>query len=251
MNIDSLLAVSPIDGRYSNKCSELQEIFSEFGLIKRRVLVECTWLKALAADPKIRAGEGGRQGRRRVLPGGRAARQGHREDHQPRRQGRRVLPQGETLRSLQPPNLKRQTSDLKHSRVHPLRLHLRGHQQHVARADAAGRTEGPQGRDGRDDGEGRRDGEGLREGADARAHARPARIPDDGRQGACGREPAPEASGGRDRPARDAGEDERRGRQLQRTPLRVSRRRLGEALRQGHQDARAPSEPPDDADREP
>ena len=54
MNIDSLLAVSPIDGRYSNKCSELQEIFSEFGLIKRRVLVECTWLKALAADPKIR-----------------------------------------------------------------------------------------------------------------------------------------------------------------------------------------------------
>ncbi|MBQ0032768.1 MAG: adenylosuccinate lyase [bacterium] len=54
MNIDSLLAISPIDGRYSNKCSELQEIFSEFGLIRRRVLVECTWLKALAAEPKIR-----------------------------------------------------------------------------------------------------------------------------------------------------------------------------------------------------
>ena len=54
MNIDSLLAISPIDGRYSNKCAELQEIFSEFGLIKRRVLVECTWLKALAAEPKIR-----------------------------------------------------------------------------------------------------------------------------------------------------------------------------------------------------
>ena len=55
MNIDSLLAVSPIDGRYANKCGELQEIFSEFGLIKRRVLVECTWLKALAAEPRIRA----------------------------------------------------------------------------------------------------------------------------------------------------------------------------------------------------
>ena len=54
MNIDSLLAVSPIDGRYSNKCNELQEVFSEYGLIKRRVLVECTWLKALAAEPKIR-----------------------------------------------------------------------------------------------------------------------------------------------------------------------------------------------------
>ena len=54
MNIDSLLAVSPIDGRYANKCGELQEIFSEYGLIRRRVLVECTWLKALAAEPKIR-----------------------------------------------------------------------------------------------------------------------------------------------------------------------------------------------------
>jgi len=54
MNFDSLTAVSPIDGRYANKCGELQEIFSEYGLIKRRVLVECTWLKALAAEPKIR-----------------------------------------------------------------------------------------------------------------------------------------------------------------------------------------------------
>ena len=54
MNIDSLLAISPIDGRYSNKCSELQEIFSEFGLIKRRVLVECTWLEALCDDKRIK-----------------------------------------------------------------------------------------------------------------------------------------------------------------------------------------------------
>ena len=54
MNIDSLLAVRPIDGRYSNKCSELQEIFSEFGLIKRRVLVECTWLEALCDDKRIK-----------------------------------------------------------------------------------------------------------------------------------------------------------------------------------------------------
>jgi len=54
MNIDSLTAISPIDGRYASKCGELQEVFSEYGLIKRRVLVECTWLKALAAEPKIR-----------------------------------------------------------------------------------------------------------------------------------------------------------------------------------------------------
>ena len=54
MNVDSLLAVSPIDGRYANKCSELQEIFSEFGLVKRRVLVECTWLEALCDDKRIK-----------------------------------------------------------------------------------------------------------------------------------------------------------------------------------------------------
>ena len=58
MNIDSLLAISPIDGRYSNKCSELQEIFSEFGLIKRRVLVECTWLEALCDDKRIKECKG-------------------------------------------------------------------------------------------------------------------------------------------------------------------------------------------------
>ena len=54
MEIDTLLAVSPIDGRYSGKCAEFRDVFSEFGLIKRRVLVECAWLKALAAEPKIR-----------------------------------------------------------------------------------------------------------------------------------------------------------------------------------------------------
>ena len=58
MNIDSLLAISPIDGRYSNKCGELQEIFSEFGLIKRRVLVECTWLEALCDDKRIKECKG-------------------------------------------------------------------------------------------------------------------------------------------------------------------------------------------------
>lgn len=54
MNLDNLLAVSPIDGRYSNKCSEFQEVFSEFGLIKRRILVECTWLEALCDDKRIK-----------------------------------------------------------------------------------------------------------------------------------------------------------------------------------------------------
>ena len=47
MELDSLTAISPIDGRYSGKCPELREIFSEYGLVKRRVLVECAWLEAL------------------------------------------------------------------------------------------------------------------------------------------------------------------------------------------------------------
>jgi adenylosuccinate lyase len=47
MNQDTLTAISPIDGRYAGKCQELQEVFSEYGLVKRRVLVECAWLEAL------------------------------------------------------------------------------------------------------------------------------------------------------------------------------------------------------------
>ena len=45
--LDELIAISPIDGRYAGKCAELKEIFSEYGLVKRRVLVECAWLEAL------------------------------------------------------------------------------------------------------------------------------------------------------------------------------------------------------------
>ena len=52
--MSTLTAISPIDGRYANKCSELQEVFSEYGLIKRRILVECTWLEALCDAKEIK-----------------------------------------------------------------------------------------------------------------------------------------------------------------------------------------------------
>ena len=52
--MNNLLAISPIDGRYANKCTELQEIFSEYGLIKRRILVECAWLEALCDAKEIK-----------------------------------------------------------------------------------------------------------------------------------------------------------------------------------------------------
>jgi adenylosuccinate lyase len=53
MNLSALTAVSPIDGRHGAKTSELREVFSEFGLIKRRVLIEIRWLQCLAAHPGI------------------------------------------------------------------------------------------------------------------------------------------------------------------------------------------------------
>ena len=54
MTSDNLLAISPIDGRYASKCAELRDIFSEYGLIRRRVLVECAWLEALCGAKAIR-----------------------------------------------------------------------------------------------------------------------------------------------------------------------------------------------------
>ncbi len=51
MNIDTLLAISPIDGRYRNKTENLATYFSEFGLIKYRVLVEIEYFIALCEIP--------------------------------------------------------------------------------------------------------------------------------------------------------------------------------------------------------
>ncbi|WP_417349670.1 adenylosuccinate lyase [Ferrimonas sp.] len=53
MELSSLTAISPVDGRYGSKTSPLRSIFSEFGLVKYRVQVEISWLKMLAACPEI------------------------------------------------------------------------------------------------------------------------------------------------------------------------------------------------------
>ncbi|KXX65337.1 adenylosuccinate lyase [Marichromatium gracile] len=53
MELSSLTAISPVDGRYGNKTTALREIFSEYGLIRHRVQVEVRWLQALAANPQI------------------------------------------------------------------------------------------------------------------------------------------------------------------------------------------------------
>jgi len=53
MSEHTLLALSPLDGRYAGKVATLRPIFSEFGLIKARVRVEIEWLLALADEPGI------------------------------------------------------------------------------------------------------------------------------------------------------------------------------------------------------
>jgi len=53
MDLSELTAVSPIDGRYATKTTDLREVFSEYGLIKRRVEVEVRWLQLLANEPGI------------------------------------------------------------------------------------------------------------------------------------------------------------------------------------------------------
>ena len=53
LSLSTLTAISPIDGRYGTKTAALRAIYSEFGLIKQRILVEVRWLQHLAAQPGI------------------------------------------------------------------------------------------------------------------------------------------------------------------------------------------------------
>ena len=52
-SLSPLTALSPLDGRYHAKVAPLRELFSEYALIRFRVLVEAEWLKALAAESAI------------------------------------------------------------------------------------------------------------------------------------------------------------------------------------------------------
>lgn len=53
MQLNALTAISPVDGRYGSKTVDLRNYFSEFGLIKYRVMVEVRWLQQLAATTHI------------------------------------------------------------------------------------------------------------------------------------------------------------------------------------------------------
>lgn len=54
MQLSALTAISPVDGRYGSKVTDLRSIFSEFGLLKYRVTVEVRWLQALSKADAIK-----------------------------------------------------------------------------------------------------------------------------------------------------------------------------------------------------
>ncbi|MDH3352259.1 MAG: adenylosuccinate lyase [Gammaproteobacteria bacterium] len=53
MKVSTLRALSPADGRYADKVDGLRDIFSEYGLIRFRVLVEIRWLQCLADESSV------------------------------------------------------------------------------------------------------------------------------------------------------------------------------------------------------
>lgn len=53
MKYSTIKALSPADGRYADKVNNLRNIFSEFGLIRYRVLVEVRWLQCLADEAMV------------------------------------------------------------------------------------------------------------------------------------------------------------------------------------------------------
>src|SRR5271163_4828916 len=55
MSIPFADALSPLDGRYAGKLGPVRHLFSEAGLIRERVRVECAWFLKLAAGPAANA----------------------------------------------------------------------------------------------------------------------------------------------------------------------------------------------------
>ena len=54
MELNLLTAISPIDGRYGNKTEDLREIFSEYALIRFRIIIEIRWLQWIADISEIK-----------------------------------------------------------------------------------------------------------------------------------------------------------------------------------------------------
>ena len=56
LELSDLTAISPVDGRYGSKVQILRACFSEYALVRARVIVEVRWLQRLAAIPEVTEG---------------------------------------------------------------------------------------------------------------------------------------------------------------------------------------------------
>ena len=227
MTDSRLTALSPLDGRYADKCADLAALFSEAALIRFRVRVEAAWYRQLA-----------RSGQFPVLASLPAA-----LDNCLAALSRGVDEAG--VRRVK--ELERQTNhDVKAveyyvreqlaaagaragaARAGPLRLHLGRHQQPELCPDAG---RGARARAAPGNRPGRRQPRGARRppcrDRDALAHPRPAGIADHARQGGGEFHRAPATRGQRAAARRSAGQVERRGRQLQRARRRRTRPSTG------------------------
>jgi adenylosuccinate lyase len=133
MNLSALTALSPLDGRYQSQVAGLRPHFSEYALFHNRIRVEVEWLKALAAEPAIVE----------IAPFSPAT----------IAQLDKVVAEFSEADAEQEAVTNHDVKALEYwikehqgqcrsdqgQRIHPLRLHLRRHQQPVARADVQGR----------------------------------------------------------------------------------------------------------------
>ena len=53
MEYQPLTAIGSVDGRYADKVDDIRLIFSEYGLIRHRVIIELRWLQLLSMHPEI------------------------------------------------------------------------------------------------------------------------------------------------------------------------------------------------------
>ena len=212
----------------------------------RRVQVEVAWFIALSRLPALPSSSRSPRGARKYLLGlvtqflrGRRGRdQGDREDHQPRREGGRVLDQVEVRGAARAAGRRR---------VRALRLHQRGHQQHQpCAADQGGAREGDAAGARRPDRHAARDGARASPQVPmlARTHGQTASPTTVGKEIA---NVAVRLAKAREQIAgvAAAGQDERRGGQLQRAPGGLARLRLGGLQPQGGRDAGAAGPGPD------
>jgi adenylosuccinate lyase len=240
MALSPISALSPLDGRYAGRLAPLRPLMSEQGYMHRRVQVEVAGSSRCPtpASPNSSRSPGARTYLlglvKNFLRSRCRSHQGHREDHQPRREGGRVLDQVE-VRS-QPRTAAASefvhfacTSEDINNTSHALQL--KGAREHVLLPALDARD--PK----------------LRELAHAyaavpmlsRTHGQTASPTTVGKE--IANVVVRLAGGAReDRRRQAAGQDERRGRQLQRAPGGLARLRLGSLQPQGDREAAGPGE---------